>query len=1049
MRLPTSMESGVARVERLLPGPAALASITVAAATLAVLASAPAPAHAAAGGAAGRTVAGQRPAATPRLAAVAPPVGRVSPSNCTSTGAAAVSCDLYAMAGSTSVLGTSIPIWGFSTTGAADSATAPGPVLVVNQHDTVSITLHDGLAGNVSLALPGQAVVSHGGGAGDDVTGVGNGGTRTYTFSADRAGTFLYEAGHTPDGARQVAMGLAGALVVLPGDGTAYGAPRTAYDDEAVLVLSEIDPALNADPQHFDMRSFRPAYQLINGKAFPETDPISTDAGHTVLLRYVNAGAQTHPMGVLGAGQVEIAQDGHLAQYSTQLTAEDVLPGATVDTLVAMPGGPQRKVAVYETSQHLDNNGQTTDSPLNLAFGGMLTFLDNNAPPPSADLVGPVASDVSVSPNPSDGLSDVTVTANLSDATTGGSNVDQAEFVVDDAVTVGAGHGVPMAGPFGTADVSGVSGTIPATPAGGSCAPDAQGVVPVALECLAAGKHKIYVRAHDAAGNWGVIDSVVFRLPKTGPATINGSIDTPVNGTVDVDLSATGDDSEAGGNITAAEYFIDTVGANGSGTAIEPNRVATVVAEDTTIPAAIVAALDEGAHHVYVHSRDSLGLWGPVLDISLDVDKTGPTADAVSIGPNPANGVVSDDSNPGCALISGELTDRDAQGGTQNVITDAEAFIDTVTGTGTGLQLLAVDGAMDSSNEAVYGLVPLSEIRALTNGDHQVFLRGKDVAGNWGDTLATKLVIDKTAPVLGALTVSPNPTNGAPTVMATASVTETGMIQSAEYWFGSNDPGPGNATATQPNLPTPTTVTLTIPTAGLPNQSNQTLHVRVMDQAGNWSAAATATFRVIQPNAIFQTNLEMGNAAWDASTGDVAITKAAAITSSLEPGSTRGLQVTLPSAANKAGYVTDNSPNQEPAYHVSFAFGRHTLSAGGSALTLFRANQKGAGAVFALQFRSHDTDSGQVRLVLYRRSGTVFGKWVTLPRGASTVQLDWTAATKGSLRLTLNGQSRQVLTGNTATNRVDSVQLGVVSGYGKTSNGRAYFDSFSSGRQHA
>ena len=59
--------------------------------------------------------------------------------------------------------------------------------------------------------------------SGDDSTGVGPGRNRDLLFTASRPGTFLYEAGHTPNGARQVAMGLAGALVVLPADGTAYG----------------------------------------------------------------------------------------------------------------------------------------------------------------------------------------------------------------------------------------------------------------------------------------------------------------------------------------------------------------------------------------------------------------------------------------------------------------------------------------------------------------------------------------------------------------------------------------------------------------------------------------------------------------------------------------------------------------------------------------------------------------------------------------------------------------------------------------------------------
>ena len=85
-------------------------------------------------------------------------------------------------------------------------------------------------------------------------------------------------------------------------------------------------------------------------------------------------------MSVLGGDQVEIAQDGHPMKYQTTVTAESVEPGETLDTIVHMPTGPESKLAVYETAQHLDNNGQTTADPLQLAFGGMLTFLDTAAP---------------------------------------------------------------------------------------------------------------------------------------------------------------------------------------------------------------------------------------------------------------------------------------------------------------------------------------------------------------------------------------------------------------------------------------------------------------------------------------------------------------------------------------------------------------------------------------------------------------------------------------------------------------------------------------------
>ena len=180
------------------------------------------------------------------------------------------------------------------------------------------------------------------------------------------------------------------------------------------------------------MRSFSPRFRLINGKAFPETDPIGTDQGHRVLLRYVNAGSHMHAMSTLGADQVEVAQDGHPMQYASTMVAEDIVPGQTLDTIVTAPTGPESKVAVYEAAGRLSNDGQHAADPLQLAFGGMLTYLDTNAPPPSSDDVGPLADNISVSPQPASGLVDVTVRADFSDATTGGSTITQAEFVVDD-----------------------------------------------------------------------------------------------------------------------------------------------------------------------------------------------------------------------------------------------------------------------------------------------------------------------------------------------------------------------------------------------------------------------------------------------------------------------------------------------------------------------------------------------------------------------------------------------------------------------------------------
>ena len=91
------------------------------------------------------------------------------------------------------------------------------------------------------------------------------------TFTASAPGTYLYQS--VGDGERQTAMGLYGALIVRlarpPGRPT--GRAASAFDVEATLVLSAIDPAFNADPDGFDMRGYCATYWLINGKAYPQT----------------------------------------------------------------------------------------------------------------------------------------------------------------------------------------------------------------------------------------------------------------------------------------------------------------------------------------------------------------------------------------------------------------------------------------------------------------------------------------------------------------------------------------------------------------------------------------------------------------------------------------------------------------------------------------------------------------------------------------------------------------------------------------------------------
>ena len=120
-------------------------------------------------------------------------------------------------------------------------------------------------------------------------------------------------------------------------------------------------------------------------------------------------------------------------------------------------------------------------------------------------------------------------------------------------------------------------------------------------------------------------------------------------------------------------------------------------------------------HHVFVHSKDSLGLWGPPLDIPLPVDVTGPAVDAASVGPNPSNGVLADKSHPGNLVVSAQITDKDA-GGQRRATWPTPRRSSTRrirTRPGNRSATAAVDGRLDSTSEAVYGLIPLSQVKAL------------------------------------------------------------------------------------------------------------------------------------------------------------------------------------------------------------------------------------------------------------------------------------------------------------------------------------------------
>lgn len=283
-------------------------------------------------------------AVTPRRAKPATHGGRRLTAN--------VAFTLCANAGTIDVAGTPTAVWGFALADPTGSCAGippslPGPELHVHVGDTVSVTVINNLP---PLPPPGVRTVTFQAPGVDfapgpqDVTGT----PVTFTFTAAE-GTYLYSS--TGDAGRQAAMGLYGALVVQNAVATtADGVPITR---DQVLLLSEVDPAFNANPDAYDLNNWKPTIWLINGKAAPGTDAIHATAGDRILLRWLNAGMDHNTMTMLGIRQQLLRQNGSLLANPYSVVSTTFPAGSTAEGLVTVPSPAASSYAIYNRNLNM------------------------------------------------------------------------------------------------------------------------------------------------------------------------------------------------------------------------------------------------------------------------------------------------------------------------------------------------------------------------------------------------------------------------------------------------------------------------------------------------------------------------------------------------------------------------------------------------------------------------------------------------------------------------------------------------------------------------
>lgn len=308
-----------------------------------------------------------------------------------------------------------ITVWGFAEDDNDDLAdgcgsgviSVPGPRLAVPAGDaTLNIHVLNNLPQMndqdvpLSIVIPGQiaapnptwidaggAVVATGSRPPGDYTSrvrsfateTGRFAVGTYSWTGLKPGTYLYQSGTHP--ALQVQMGLYGALTVDAEADQAY--PGVGYDQDVVLLYSELDPALHAAVAADDYGpgkaitstvDYRPRYFLVNGEPYSAASPAIEigNQGDTVLLRMLNAGLASHSLVLQDLYLSIVAEDGNPGPYPRGQYSVFLPAGKTHDAVLAVdcaapPTAGTR--ALYDRMLNLSNGGSAN-------AGGMFTQLD-------------------------------------------------------------------------------------------------------------------------------------------------------------------------------------------------------------------------------------------------------------------------------------------------------------------------------------------------------------------------------------------------------------------------------------------------------------------------------------------------------------------------------------------------------------------------------------------------------------------------------------------------------------------------------------------------
>lgn len=242
----------------------------------------------------------------------------------------------------------------------------PGPLFYVDEGDDIEVTVNNLTA--LPHTIHWHGLLQRGTWQMDgvpDVTqeGIAPGDSFTYKFKAEPSGTMWYHC-HVNVNEHVVLRGMFGPFIIRPKKPTALEKKVTK---DFVLMLSDWASQWADKPGFGGVPGDVFDYFTINGKAYPDSEPIRVQKGDVVRLRLFGAGDLVHSIHIHGHTLQIAFKDGYPLPVPQKVDTVLIGPGERYD-LIFEADNPGR----WMVHDHVDSHTMNGDRP----HGGLMTVIE-------------------------------------------------------------------------------------------------------------------------------------------------------------------------------------------------------------------------------------------------------------------------------------------------------------------------------------------------------------------------------------------------------------------------------------------------------------------------------------------------------------------------------------------------------------------------------------------------------------------------------------------------------------------------------------------------